>query len=269
MLRILLAEDDPLICEIYQKKFSDSGFDVVTIDSGDKVVEILKKERIDVLLLDIVMPKMNGFEVLEKIHAENFNPDMLIVISSNLSQRADRERALELGAKAFIAKADFSPSELLEEVNRLLHQKREQKKNLSREETMNFSEAEKEKTGKRKILMMEDEDVFIEMFGDKLKKDGYEVEFIKNGLKGLKKAIAGKFDLFIIDAVLPTMMGEEIIQQIKLDEAARNTPIIVLSASFEGDISQKAKELQVNSFFIKTQITPDELSKEVKKIIEE
>lgn len=119
----------------------------------------------------------------------------------------------------------------------------------------------------KKILMMEDEDVFVEMFGERLKKDGYQIEFVKNGLKGLRMAMAVNFDLLIIDAVLPTMTGEEIIQQIKLEKKKKSTPIIVLSASFEGDISRKVKELQVNSFFIKTQITPDELAKEVKKIL--
>lgn len=123
------------------------------------------------------------------------------------------------------------------------------------------------KAGGKRILMMEDEDVFVEMLGGRLKKDGYKIEFVKNGVEGMKKALTGEFDLLIIDAVLPTMMGEEIIQRIKLEKGLKSTPIIVLSASFEDDVSQKAQELQVNSFFIKTQITPDELSREVKNIL--
>lgn len=116
---------------------------------------------------------------------------------------------------------------------------------------------------------MEDEDVFIEMFGGRLKEDGYEMEFATNGLEGAKKALAGGFDLLIIDAVMPTMTGEEVIQRIKMEERTKDTPIIVLSASIESDVKQKAKELQVNSFFVKTEITPDELSREVRDILSE
>lgn len=122
-------------------------------------------------------------------------------------------------------------------------------------------------TGKKRILMIEDEDVFIRMFGERLKKDGYEMEFAENGVEGLKKALTGEFDLFIIDIVLPTIMGDEIIERIKLEEGVKDTPIIVLSASFEEGIPQKIKELQVNSFFMKTEITPAELSRQVENIL--
>lgn len=266
MLRILLAEDDPMISEIYQKKFLGSGFEVFMAASGDEALNVAKKEKVDVILLDLIMPKINGFQVIERLRKEGHDPGVKIVISSNLSQREDRERALRLGADGFIAKSEYNPSELVEEVKRILSQQKEQEKNNDSRENQARLKKEAEKR-KPRILLMEDEDVFIEMFGDRLKQDGYDVQCIKNGVQATREALKGGFDLFIIDMVLPGMTAEEIVARLKLEDKIKQIPIFILSASFEDDISKRVKDMGVDSFFIKTQITPSELSKEVKKIL--
>ncbi len=266
MPRILLAEDDPMISEIYQKKFLDSGFDVFMAASGDEVLAVAKKEKVDVILLDLIIPKINGFQVIENLRKEEHDHYIKIIISSNLSQREDRERAMRLGADGFIAKSEYNPSELVEEIKRLLSQQKEQQKNGTSKNTQTRVNKE---TGKRKpkILMMEDEDVFIEMFGDRLKQDGYDVQWVKNGVQATREALQGDFDLFIIDMVLPGMTAEEIVARLKLEDKVKQIPIFILSASFEDDISKRVKDMGVDSFFIKTQVTPSELSKEVKHIL--
>lgn len=267
MTKVLIVEDDPMISEIYQKKFSDSGFEVLAVDSGEKALTLNKTEKIDVMMLDLIMPKMDGFEVIKNIRESKINPEMKIFIFSNLSQKEDQDRAMKLGADVFIIKADYAPSELVKEISRRINQSNEVKKNEAVQNGSKKLLEEKEKNGKKKILLIEDEEIFLEMFGEKLRQDGYIVETANNGAWGLKEALKGEYDLFIIDVMMPAMTGEEIIEKLKLEEKTKNIPIIVFSASVEDHVEEKVKKMGVNEFFIKTQVIPSDLSKRVGELL--
>jgi two-component system, cell cycle response regulator len=267
MSNIIIVEDDPMIAEIYQKKFADSGFEVFLAESGEQALNIAKKEKIDVVLSDLIMPKMDGFEVIKQLRSGAYDPNIRIIISSNLSQKEDRDKAMRLGANGFVVKSDFNPSDLVAEVRRLLNQYQEQEKNLKRDEVSSDASIESE-NDKKKILMIEDEEIFIEMFGDKLKQEGFDVSFARNGAWGVKEAMKEKFDLFIIDMVMPAMTGEEMIGKLKMEDQTKDVPIIVFSASVEDEAAKRVEEMGINSFFVKTQITPSELANKVKEILE-
>ena len=267
MAKIIIVEDDPMISEIYQKKFSESGFEVLTADSGDKVLELAKNEKPDAILLDLIMPRMDGFQVLQELRSGEYDPNIKVIIFSNLSQKEDRDKALNLGANGFVTKADYSPSELVAEVSRLMNQFSEQKRNEERISGNGGNHREPVSTNGKKILMMEDEEVFLEMFGEKLRQEGYMVVTAGNGAWGFKEALKEKFDLFIIDMAMPAMAGDEIVEKLKLEEATKDIPIIMLSASSTDEAVKKVKDLGVAEFFIKTQITPTELFKKVEEIL--
>jgi len=74
MAKVVIVEDDPMISEIYQKKFADSGFDVSAVTSGEQVLTLAKQEKVDAILLDLIMPKMDGFEVIRRIRQGAFDP---------------------------------------------------------------------------------------------------------------------------------------------------------------------------------------------------
>lgn len=269
MSKIIIVEDDPMISEIYQKKFSEAGFEVLSADSGDKVLEIAKNEPVDAILLDLIMPKMDGFEVLKNLRGGGYDPNIKVIIFSNLSQREDREKALNLGASGFVTKSEYSPSELVQEVQRLLNQFSEQKRN----EDMRSGGGEpifskKGGTGeKARILIIEDEDIFIEMFGGKLRQEGFDVVPAKNGAWGYKEALKGGFDFFIIDMSMPAMSGDEILEKLKLEDSTKDIPVIMLSASSTDEEKQKVESLGVDDFLLKTQVTPSDLCKRVEEIL--
>ena len=121
MTKILIAEDDMMISEIYQKKFSEKGFEVFTAFSGDQVLGIVKKEKVDIILLDLLIPKMDGFQVTEKLRNGEYDPNIKIIISSNLSQKEDRDKVMALGADSFILKSQYTPSEMVEEIKKLIN----------------------------------------------------------------------------------------------------------------------------------------------------
>jgi DNA-binding response OmpR family regulator len=119
MTKILIAEDDLMISEIYQRKFLEKGYEVLTAFSGDQVVEIVKKQAVDIVLLDLLIPKMDGFSVIENLRKGNHDQNIKIIVSSNLSQKEDRDKVMALGANGFITKSQYTPSEMVEEIKRL------------------------------------------------------------------------------------------------------------------------------------------------------
>ena len=258
MPRILFVEDDPFIAEIYKKKFETSGFEVLNVVSGKAVLKEAMAQKFDLILLDLVIPELSGMDVLRELRQnKEYNPNLKIVVFSNLSSSEDRDECLKLGANGFISKTEFSPSEVVVEVNRFLNQFSEQKKNLARFE--DATTGEQKKIGKR-ILLVEDEMIFVEMFGKRLRDEGYELTTCHDGTSGLQAALDGTFDLVISDVMMPGMDGRELVTKLKEAEAENNTPIFLFSASLDDMGVQELIDSKIaEKVFLKTQITPSEL----------
>ena len=120
MKKVLIVEDDPMLSEIYTKKFEISGFEVSLAKTGLEAVESAKKIKPDLILLDLVLPEIDGFEVLKRIRQEDSLKEVKIIISSNLSQEDERQKAEDLGANGFITKASFTPQEMVNKVQEVL-----------------------------------------------------------------------------------------------------------------------------------------------------
>jgi len=194
-----------------------------------------------------------------------------IVVFSNLNSQEDRDRCLKLGANGFISKTEFSPSEVIGEVNRFLHQFSEQKKNLAREQIKESRDvSEQTDASKRRILFIEDEAVFVEMFGKRLRDEGYDVVTCRDGVSGLREALAGTFDLIICDILMPGMDGRDLVLKLKEAEQENNTPIFLFSASLDNDVLKSLEASHgVEKTFLKTQITPSELTYAVSDFFKE
>jgi DNA-binding response OmpR family regulator len=264
MGRILLVEDDPMISEIYQRKFEEAGFEVVVAASGKEVLNQAQKSKFDLVLLDMVLPEMSGMEVLKELKSGKYDPETKVIIFSNLNEKETSDEAFAKGADGFISKTQFNPSQLVGEIQRILNEYKEQKENEIR--SQNNSNGDNGNSG-QKILLIEDEEVFVEMFGKKLESAGYKIEYARNGAWGLKEAMEKKFDLIITDMVMPAMGGEEIIGKLKMEEKTKDIPIIVLSASVAEEGAKKVRELGITDFFVKTKIVPSDLSRRVKEIL--
>lgn len=264
MIKIIIVEDDPMISEIYQRKFSECGFEVFAAMNAEYALDLARTEDIDVIMTDLIMPKMDGFQLIEAIRKEGYDKNIKIIVTSNLSERADQEKAMRLGANGFVAKSEYSPSQLVNEIQRLMDQFQQQKKNLIRLERA--ANGEIQQNGK-KVLLIEDEEIFIDMFGEKLKQDGFIVEAARNGAWGIKEAMKNQYDIFVVDMIMPAMTGEEMIAKLKAEEGTKNIPIIALSASVEDDVAKRVQEMGIDAFFVKTQITPSKLSRKIEELL--
>jgi DNA-binding response OmpR family regulator len=114
---VLLVEDDEYIQKAYKIGLGDAGFKVVSAEDGKEGLEKMNSAKPDVILLDLVMPVMDGFEFLKKIKEDDNFKDIPVIVLSNLAQGPDIERARELGAVDYLIKTDFWMEEVIKKVN--------------------------------------------------------------------------------------------------------------------------------------------------------
>ncbi|MDD5032104.1 MAG: response regulator [Patescibacteria group bacterium] len=271
--KILIIEDEEALSEMYKMKFEQEGYEVLAASDGTEGIDLAKKKKPDLILLDLVLPGMNGYEVLEKLRAAEETKKGKIYILSNLGQSGEIKKGLEDGADGYMVKANLTPSQLAENVKKIFGEQTVGAK----KQTM-AALPKKEKSGKVEggnqsmpaglsVLLIEDEEAIIEMYNLRLTKDGFSVEIAKNGAWGIKRAKEKKFDVIIVDMMMPAMNGYKAIVELKGDERTKNTPVIVLSNSAQDKDVEKAKKLGAASYLLKSSITPARLVREIEKAI--
>jgi CheY-like chemotaxis protein len=119
--KILLVDDDRFLLDMYAIKFSKSGYEVQTSDNTENAFKIVKDGWIpDIILCDLVMPGMDGLELISKLQAENLCPDAKLIMLTNQGSSDDIGRAKKLNVDGYIVKATTVPSEVLKEVESIL-----------------------------------------------------------------------------------------------------------------------------------------------------
>lgn len=114
--KIVLIEDEEILSSLLAKKLKEKGYQVELAENGEVGLKKVKRIKPDLILLDIVMPKMGGFEVMEHIIKDEDVSDIPIVIISNSGQPVELDKAKEMGAVDWLVKVDFDPSEVIEKV---------------------------------------------------------------------------------------------------------------------------------------------------------
>ncbi len=117
---ILLVEDDTFLANIYKTKFEMEGFKMSLAENGEIGLEDTKKKKPDIVLLDILLPKMDGFAVLEALKKDPATKGIPVILLTNLGQKDDVEKGLQLGAADYLIKAHFKPSETVDKVKKTL-----------------------------------------------------------------------------------------------------------------------------------------------------
>jgi CheY-like chemotaxis protein len=120
MKTILLVEDDPFVVDIYTTKLESAGFSVEVAEDGEEALRKLKEKKPDLMILDIVLPNIDGWELLKMIRSELGMEDLKVVVLSNLSQKEEVQKGLALGVIRHFVKASFTPSEVVEEIKKIL-----------------------------------------------------------------------------------------------------------------------------------------------------
>lgn len=120
MSKVLIIEDDPPYRKIYTKKFEVSGYTVETAEDGVEGLEKMRTFRPDIVFLDLMMPRMDGFHVLDAAHADPALQSIPVVVLTNLSTADNAQKAVEKGASAVIVKSDCEPDVIVDKAKEIL-----------------------------------------------------------------------------------------------------------------------------------------------------
>lgn len=120
MSKILIVEDDKFLRELINRKLRSENFETVLAVDGESALDLVVSQNPDIILLDLILPGINGFEVLGKIKDNEDIKNIPVIILSNLGQKEDVDKGMGLGAVDYLVKAHFTPSEIVDKINQVL-----------------------------------------------------------------------------------------------------------------------------------------------------
>ena len=249
---ILIIDDEEILLDVLSKKIRDEKFNVLTAKDGQEGLDRIKKDKPDLILLDMLLPKVDGYGVLEEMKKDNIT--IPVVIISNSGQPVDIDRAIKLGVCDYLIKAEFEPAEVVEKIRRCLIIKQD-----------NGRDKHKSKI----ILIIEDDKFLRDLCIKKFDQMGFKVDFAIDGLEGIRKIINNKPNLVLLDLIIPGIEGFEILKKVRADKdkSIAKIPIIVLSNLGQESDMEKAMSLGANEYLIKAHFTIDDVAQRVKKYL--
>ncbi|MFH0852241.1 MAG: response regulator [bacterium] len=270
MKKILIIEDEKVLLEVLQKKLTSEGFQVDIAQDGDEGILKMKADKPDLVLLDIIMPKKDGFEVLAAMQQSEELSDIPVVIISNSGQPVEIDKALKMGVRDYLVKTEFDPEEVSEKVVKILGEASAAPgKKIAYTETKPQGKKPNNGTPGNKILIVEDDKFLRDLIMKKLKTENFETVFAVDGDEALKKVKEEKPALILLDLILPGIDGFEVLKRLKSDvsESIKNIPVIILSNLGQRDDVEKGINLGAVDFLIKAHFTPKEIIDKIKQVL--
>jgi len=254
--RVLVIEDERVLGEILFTKLRREGYDAEWSQDGEAGLEAMRKTRPDLVLLDIVMPKKNGYEVLEEMQKDAALKDIPVIVISNSGQPVEIERILKMGVKDYVIKAQFSPEEVL-------------KKMIPFVGTGKVEAAPGVVSTKNniQILVVEDDQFLSSLATNQLAKEGYKVSSAFDGEWGLKSVAEKKPDLVLLDIIMPVMNGFEMLKRMKADPAMKDIPVIIFSNLGQDSEIEEGKQLGADDFLVKAKFTLREVMDKIEALL--
>lgn len=247
--KIIIIEDEKILGEIIFKKLVSEGYQVSLAYDGEDGIKMVREQVPDLVLLDLVMPKKNGLEVLEDMKSDNKLKSIPVVVISNSGQQTEIEKVVELGVRDYIIKAQFSPDDVLEKVKKYLNQEYKEKGDVSHNEgTKNI-----------KILIAEDDQFLSSLVAQRLGKEGYKVLSATDGKQVLKIFEENVPDLVLMDIIMPEMSGLEVLRKIKSQDKYKDVIVIIFSNLGQEHEVEEAKKAGAEDFLIKVNFTLKEV----------
>ena len=272
MSKILLIEDDIFLGDVLLEKLKAAGYEVSLARDGVAGLRALREWKPDLLLLDIILPNKNGYEVLEEKLRDTTIARIPVIVISNSGQLDEINRALALGVKDYLVKAQFDPEEVLVKVRLQLSGGDAPLRTPSpaaRTEAEEKKSADKAPLQGRKIMWVEDDKFLSDIIARKLSAQGSALFHASDGDTALKILESESPDVVLLDILLSGIDGYEILKRMKANEKTKHIPVILLSnLGQKGDV-EKGKALGAARFLIKATVTLDEIVEEIKTVLKE
>jgi len=232
--RVLIVDDDPVNTKLLTSMLPTDKYAVITALTGEMCLEKTMREHPDLILLDIMMPGLDGYEVTRQLKKDPKTQNIPVMLITALDEQADKIKGLEAGADDFLNKP-VNTFELRARVQSLLRLKvyHEQLKTRSQSENSvlmpSVPGAGEETIYSPLILVVEDDEKDVRLFQKYLDPEGFRLKIIGDGEAAIEFAREESIDLILIDIMLPGMDGFEVIKQLKKMAKHRNAQLVVVT----------------------------------------
>ena len=245
MKRILVVDDEKDIAEMISDYLQRTGYQVEIAYDGREAIKKAKEYKPELITLDIMMPELDGFRVMEILKDDPETKTIPIILVSITSTKDAKNKGFTLGAHDFIPKPiDFN-------------------KLISSIDKIDSILAEIDEPKVKKILVVEDESDIAELIYDAINRQGFTPIMAGDGEEAVEKAFNEKVDIIILDLHLPKLNGFEVIKRLRANEKTKCVPIIVLTAYDLIGTRSKCILLGANKFLVKP-FSAKELLTEIK-----
>lgn len=255
--KILIIEDDVFLGDVLVKKLADEGYTAYLARDGALGIKQLKELKPDLVLLDIILPTKSGYDVLEEKNADHTVSDIPVIVISNSGQPVEIDRAIKLGVKDYLVKAQFDPEEVLTKV----------KLQLDRQERVSKGNGHSISLSGKKVMWVEDDKFLSDIISRKLLNEGAALVHSSSGEEALSLVEKERPDVIVLDILLSGIDGFEILKRVKSMDTVKNTPVILLSNLGQKADIEKGKALGASKFLVKATLTLDEIIEEVKAVV--
>lgn len=274
---ILIVEDDTTLRTVVEEKLTKSGYAVdVAVDGQDAMDKLHAGLRPDLILLDILMPRKNGAQVMEELHADANLRAIPVIIISNVDQKDAIDRMKKLGVKDFLMKDRTDMEEVLNKVQALVgggvssSMPREGMPPKSRF-TINLNETIPEhklnvKTGQH-VLFVEDDNFLRKLVVQKFTTEGFMVKDAMDAKSAFSILEQWRPEIILLDLILPDMSGFDILAILKKDDRLKDIPVVILSNLGQQEDIDRAMNLGAEGFMVKASFTLEEITERIQKVL--
>lgn len=258
---ILLIEDEEIMVSLLQSRLEKAGYSVKVARDGVSGLTMIRDLEPDLVLLDMMLPRLSGFGILEKLYEEKIVPKLPVMIISNSGQPIEVEHAIKLGVRDYLIKVNFDPNEVLAKVSRILEEEGKEKKAIDSAFQKNSAQPSV------RILTVEDDLFLGELLAKKFSQQGYAISSAINRDQAMKVLEVDRVDLILLDVVLPGMDGFSFLSELKKDERYKDIPVIIISNLGQQDAVERGKKAGADDYIVKANATPSEIVKKVEAVI--
>ena len=258
--KILIIEGNTTIGERMSNALKADGYIVYLVKDGTEGLKSIYDTMPQLVIVDLILPSMDGYEVVAKKHADKMLSKIPIYLLSTQSEPINMRKVPENSVTDFIVSLEPDPTDIVSRINRLFG-------HASASSASAKAEAKKAAVAGKKILWVEDDKLIGTILEKKFISSGFDVTHIPNGEEAFVLLKDIKPDIIILDLTLPGMDGFEILQKIRMDERFKKTPIMILSNLSKTSDFEKAKLLGANKYLVKASSSLDQIIAEVHSLI--
>jgi len=300
---LVLLEDDEFLAEVIVRKLTGVGADIKRYRNGLEGLAAIRQYTPDLVLLDIMMPIMNGYEVLQVMSEEHLIEEVPVMVVSNSGQPVEIDKVMKLGVKDYVVKVDFTPDEVLEKARAILISLKKAKGESVLEYSVAMpapasvtppSNIETPTPAAQapasapvaaptptpsadaapvspslealKVLVVEDDPLLKNLLAVKLTASGCLPLYVDDGLKAYDLAITFKPDVVLLDLMIPGMDGFGVLEKFQADVALRDVPVFVFSNKSSEQDKQRVFSLGAKLFKQKAETNLSEVVNELYKL---